>query len=328
MAVVYLARDAALGRQVAIKILAERHGGDPEQRERFLREAQLAARLNHPNVVSVFDAGEEDGQPYIVMECVDGETLADELARRKRFAPAEAVDVALQASAGLAHAHAAGLVHRDVKPGNLLRAADGAIKIVDFGIARAAESTQLTQAGTVLGTVAYLSPEQAAGKPVTAAADIYSLGAVLYELLTGGPPYRFESLAELVVEQRDEPITPIRELAPEVPVSLEDAVMRCLARSPEYRPSAEDLAGELAPAAHDPPTQVLPQLAPRHRRRRPWLALLGAVLLLSAVVGAVLGATSGKPQGPKPTEVQPVPRGSTPSEQARNLADWIQSNSK
>ena len=165
MATVYLGRDSELDRPVAVKVLAENLAGDAVFRERFLREARLAARLSHPNVVSVYDAGEDaDGRLYIVMECVEGETLADVLRERGRLPAAEAVGLALQACRGLAHAHAAGLVHRDVKPQNLLLREDGTLKIADFGIARAAETTALTQVGTVLGTAAYLSPEQALGE--------------------------------------------------------------------------------------------------------------------------------------------------------------------
>ena len=185
MASVHLARDTELDRPVAVKLLAENLSGDESVHRRFVREARLAARLSHPNVVSVFDAGEDGGRPYIVMEYVDGENLAELLARRGRIPPDEARGLALQAAQGLAHAHAAGLVHRDVKPQNLILRRDGTLKVADFGIARAAEATALTQAGTVLGTAAYLSPEQALGEEVTPATDVYSLGVVLYELLTG-----------------------------------------------------------------------------------------------------------------------------------------------
>ena len=177
MATVYLAHDVELDRPVAVKLLAESLAGDQAFRRRFLREARLAARLSHPNVVGVYDAGEaEDGRPYIVMEYVDGSTLEG----RGRLPPREAVGLAVQACHGLAHAHAAGLVHRDVKPHNLLLRSDGTLKVADFGIARAAEATALTQVGTVLGTAAYLAPEQATGGEVTPATDVYSLGAVLY----------------------------------------------------------------------------------------------------------------------------------------------------
>src|SRR5215210_1603593 len=181
MATVELARDEQLDRLVAIKRLSPTLTGDQVFRERFLREARVAAGLSHPNIVGVFDVGEDDGVPYIVMEYVDGETLAELMRREGPLDPDRAVDLVLQVCAGLEHAHAAGLVHRDIKPQNLLVRSDDAVKIADFGIARPLDGTQLTQAGTVLGTAAYLSPEQALGERVAAAADIYSLGAVAYE---------------------------------------------------------------------------------------------------------------------------------------------------
>src|SRR4051794_12235455 len=254
MATVFAARDEELGRPVAIKLLADGAAGDPEVRSRFLREARLAGRLSHPNVVRVFDAGEDGGRPYIVMELVDGETVADLLARRGRLDPAEAISLGRQAAAALQHAHDAGLVHRDVKPQNLLLRRDGTLEIADFGIARAAESTRLTLAGTVLGTAAYLAPEQALGDDVGPAADVYSLGAVLYELLAGEPPFRFESLAQIATERP--PLRPLRELAREVPPALEDVVMRALARNPAYRQaSAAELGAELAAAVQEAPTE-------------------------------------------------------------------------
>jgi eukaryotic-like serine/threonine-protein kinase len=336
MASVYLARDTDLDRPVAVKLLAENLAGDESFRERFLREARLAAQLSHPNVVSVYDVGEEAGRPFIVIECVEGETLADVLARRRRLPADEAVALALQACRGLEHAHAAGLVHRDVKPQNLLLRRDGTLKIADFGIARAAEATALTQTGTVLGTAAYLAPEQAAGERVSAAADIYSLGAVLYELVTGRPPYQFDSLPDLAAKQSVGAITPVRELAPEVPQRVEDAVMRCLARNPAYRPaSAADLARELAL-----PTEPLPAGRPARataalvgNRAAIWLALAGLLVLAAILLGVALatggeggsgGAGTATTRAPA---VRAIPRGATPQQQARNIAAWIRSYS-
>jgi serine/threonine-protein kinase len=349
MAVVLLAHDGELDRPVAIKLLADHLARDSSFRKRFLREARLSAALSHPNVVQVFDAGEDGGRPYIVMEHVEGDTLAGVLARRGRMPPDEAVALAAQACAGLQHAHDAGLVHRDVKPQNLLLRQDGTLKLVDFGIARAAEETRLTQVGTILGTAAYLSPEQAAGEEVTASADVYSLGAVLYELLTGRTPYTFETLAELAHRQSTEPIDPIAELAPEVPRALEDVVMRCLARNPSYRPSsAAELAQELraalpgdrATAATEPLAVSRGQAPGRgrlghvvgseprlaHRRRAAWVAL-GVAALTAALFGLALLVADGDEPPPAPPRVEPVPRGNTAAEQARNLAAWLRENS-
>jgi eukaryotic-like serine/threonine-protein kinase len=326
MATVYVARDTELDRPVAVKLLAENLAGDDAFRKRFVREARLAARLSHPNVVSVYDAGEtEDGRPYIVMEHVEGVTLADVLEERGRLPADEAVSLAVQACSGLAHAHAAGLVHRDIKPQNLLLRTDGTLKVADFGIARAAETTALTQVGTVLGTAAYLSPEQAAGEEVTAATDIYSLGAVLYELLTGRPPYELGSLEDLAAMQ-GEAIVPVGELARDVPGRVEDAVMRSLARNPAYRPSsADELARELAPAEAEPATRPLPRRANASSLRRLWLALAAVVGLAAILLGVALATRGGSSPSPRPlpAAVQPIPHGSTPQEQARNIAAWL-----
>src|SRR6266851_2352022 len=234
MATVYLALDRALDRQVALKALAEHFAADEPLRQRFLREARLAAKLVHPNVVQVYDVGEDERGPFIVMEYVAGDSLADELGRRGRLPPAEVVSVAIQLCSALEAAHAEGLVHRDIKPQNILRRPDGQVKLADFGIARSITGTQHTEIGTVLGTAAYLSPEQARGEPVTAAADIYSLGIVLYELLTGKTPFSADTLPELLLKREQAAVPPPSDLVADIPPGLEAVVMRCLALRPGY----------------------------------------------------------------------------------------------
>jgi serine/threonine protein kinase len=331
-AVVYLAHDEELRRLVAIKVLAEHLSGDLAFRERFLQESRLASRLSHPNVVRVYDAGEADGRPYIVMEYVEGDTLAE----RGKLGYEDAVPLALQACAGLQHAHAAGLVHRDVKPANLLVREDDVLKIADFGIARAAELTRLTQHGTVLGTATYLAPEQAEGEEVTAAADLYSLGAVLYEVLTGRPPYEFDSLSELVALQTSGVITPVRDLEPSVPEPVEAAVMHALARDPRFRPaSAAALGHELA--APTEPLLASAVTEPLQARTHPnipggrawlWIAAAAALALVAVVLGLLSLGGNGKPAAtPQPAPIEAPVRGATPADEARNLSAWLRRHS-
>jgi serine/threonine-protein kinase len=341
MATVDLAQDVELDRPVALKRLAENLARDEELRRRFVREARLAARLAHPNVVRVFDVGEDDGRPFIAMEYVDGETLAELVARRGPLPAAEAATLAMQICAGLAAAHAAGLVHRDVKPQNLLLGSDGVLKLGDFGIAVGAEGTRLTLAGTVLGTAGYLAPEQARGEQVTAAADIYAVGAVLYELLTGEPSRTAESLAELGSDDGFRPPDLAARL-PGAPPELVAAVTACLALRPEDRPqSAAALARLIAPAASEAPTlslpadpaqratEILARPAPVDRRRPTRRFAAAAALVLAALAGLaaalVLSSGGGHSAPPASTQrrVSPPAAGTNVAEQARNLATWL-----
>jgi serine/threonine protein kinase len=333
MALVYRARDEQRGRQVAVKVLAENLNEDRDLRKRFIREAQIAARLSHPNIVEVYDSG-HDGRPYIVMEYIAGPTLGEELGRRGPLPIGEAAELIAQAADGLAHAHSAGIVHRDVKPGNLLLRPDGGLKITDFGIAHALDATRLTQAGAVLGTAAYLAPEQASGSDVTPASDVYALGAVLYELLTGAPPYVAASFIEIVMRKLDGPPQPPSALDPRVTRDLDIAVARCLDADPSRRPTAAGLRDALRSRSEAMTKIVVPaSLAPTRRLSRPrkvrssWLALLAAVLVGAGALGLVAwfggGSGSGSRTPLRPVRVVPVQPGPTPADEARKLAQWI-----
>ena len=238
MSTVFLATDSVLERPVAIKLLAEHLAEDEDFVARFRREALAAARLQHPNVVQVFDSGEDPAshRHYIVMEYVDGPSCADLLRDTKILDVEETVRILRDACHGLDYAHRAGVVHRDVKPGNLLVARDtGSTKLADFGIAKAAEQTRITQVGSVLGTAAYLSPEQARGEEAGPASDTYSLGVCAYQFLTGRLPHEYASLTELALKQQQEAVEPITVHRPEVPPELDRAIRVCLAREPEAR---------------------------------------------------------------------------------------------
>jgi serine/threonine protein kinase len=330
MATVDLAHDVELDRPVALKRLAENRARDDELRKRFVREARLAARLADPHIVRVYDVGEDGGRPFIAMEYVEGQTLAELMARAGTLPPGQAVELGIQLCQGLAAVHRAGLVHRDVKPQNLLLRKDGELKVSDFGIAFGADGTRLTVAGTVLGTAAYLAPEQARGEDVAAAADIYATGAVLYELLTGRPPRTPATLADLV---------DVAEIAPPAgaPPAVARIVMACLAAEPADRPvSVADVAHELAATLPSRTTIALPERPPQRRPAPPrsrWLRTLRTLLVVTAVLAIAGGiaaaiATSvgggSAPQGATPPAViAPVQPGANAEAGARNLAAWL-----
>jgi len=246
MSTVFQATDTVLERPVAIKLLAEHLAEDDAFVARFRREALAAARLQHPNVVQVFDSGHdlESGRHYIVMELVDGPSCADLLRDYGTLDVDSAVYAIRDACHGLDYAHRSGLVHRDVKPGNLLVSNEtGATKLADFGIAKAAEQSRITQVGSVLGTAAYLSPEQARGEEAGPLSDVYSLGVCAYQFLTGRLPHEYSSLTELALKQQNDAVEPVSAVRPDVPEALDRAILVCLSREQEARyPSALDMA--------------------------------------------------------------------------------------
>jgi serine/threonine-protein kinase len=252
MSTVLLALDERLERHVAVKLLAEHLADDPTFVSRFRREALAAARLVHPNIVQVFDSGFDESahQHFIVMEYVPGQSCAEILRDRGHLDLEQAVDIIAQACRGLDYAHRNGVVHRDVKPGNLLVSESGVVKLADFGIARATGQSSITQVGSVLGTAAYLSPEQARGEEAGPQADLYSLGVVAYQLLSGRLPYEANSLAELALKQQRESPIPLQRINPHVPVTLSEAVALTISVVPEERPrSASELSEMIADGA-------------------------------------------------------------------------------
>src|SRR5215216_4846985 len=234
MANVYLAEDQELGRRVAIKILDERHASDEQFVERFRREAKNAASLSHPNIVSIYDRGEAEGTYYIAMEYLDGRSLKELIVARGPAPIHLAVDYARQILAALRFAHRHGIVHRDIKPHNVLVDGEGRLKVTDFGIARAGAS-QMTEVGSIIGTAQYLSPEQAKGAPVDQTSDLYSVGVVLFELLTGQVPFTGDSPVEIAMKHLAEIPPAPSELRADVPNDLDLVVVRALAKEPTDR---------------------------------------------------------------------------------------------
>jgi serine/threonine-protein kinase len=249
MADVYLAEDQELGRRVALKLLDDRHASDEQFVERFRREAQSAAGLNHPSIVSIFDRGYAEGTYYIAMEFLDGRTLKELLVKNGPTPVPIAIDYARQILGALSFAHRHGIVHRDIKPHNIVVGSDGRLKVTDFGIARSGAS-QMTEAGSIVGTAQYLSPEQARGAPVDPRSDLYSLGIVLYEMLTGKVPFTGETPVEIAMKHLSQVPDPPSKLRPNIPHDLDAIVMRALAKDPEQRyASAEEMDADLARVA-------------------------------------------------------------------------------
>ena len=235
MANVYLAHDTILDRNVAVKVLRGDLANDEKFVRRFQREALSASSLSHPNIVEMYDVGEDNGQYYIVMECVEGKTLKQVLKSRGNLSITEVIDIMLQLTDGMAHAHDAYIVHRDIKPQNIMILSNGVIKITDFGVATALNNTQLTQTNSVMGTVHYLPPEQANGKGSTIRSDIYSMGVMMYELLTGHVPYKGDSAVEIALKHLKEPLPSVKKEIPSIPQSIENIIIRSTAKNPKNR---------------------------------------------------------------------------------------------
>jgi serine/threonine protein kinase len=309
MGEIYVATDSLLGRDVAVKVLAERYARDAQLRERFKREALAAARLSgNDHIVTIFDVGEHDDTPFIVMEYLAGGSLERRVQGAKACAPGQVLDWLEQAASALDAAHAAGIVHRDVKPGNLLLDERDHVKVADFGVASAAGMDSFTQTGTVLGTAGYLSPEQARGERATAASDRYALAVVAWELLTGRRPFERESAPAEAAAHVNAPVPSVHGASPELPRSFDAVFARALAKSPSERfPSASDFVSELRSAFHDdagdtvwmaPPTPRVPtaptRVATTRRRSAWWIPLLLGAVIAGAVVAVVLTSRDSK----------------------------------
>lgn len=307
---VWLATDLELDRPVAVKLL------DPQaERARVEREARAAAALSHPSICTLYSFGETDGRPFLVLEYLPGGSLEDRLVPGVPMPDDATARIAAEIAAGLAHAHRRGLVHRDLKPANVLFDAGGRAKIVDFGVARMAAERSLTQPGTVLGTAAYLSPEQAAGEAATPASDVYAFGVILFRMLTGRLPFEAADAIAVAAMHRDRPPPPVAALRPDAPARLESAATAALAKSPHDRPQdGAALLAELVGPARPAPAPVTETrlLPPRRRRSRALVAAVGALVL--AVAGVALAAVlTRRDSGRRPatstrTQSRPAPQ--------------------
>ena len=315
MSTVYCAFDTMLERNVALKILHDQYGGDAEYVERFRREARSVAQLSHPNIVTVIDRGEEDGKQFIVFELVEGDNVKELVERGGPLPVRRALELGLEVARALAFAHGQGIVHRDVKPQNVLLNDEGHAKVTDFGIAHSLNTLSNTQTGTVLGTSHYIAPEQARGEHVDAQTDIYSFGVVLYELLTGELPYSGDNFLTVAMKHVNEPTPSVFDRRPDTPLRLASLIERCMAKSPADRPaSMDDVVGELEACRAEldgkdggEATMILrkPRVAaarPRRKRVRrggmvPLLAVLAGILLLAAAAGGIYLAVRGDDPG-------------------------------
>jgi len=263
MASVWRATDEVLARTVAVKLLHDHLAADDDFRERFRREAISAAKLSHPAIVGLYDTGSDDGQVFLVMEFVDGPTLRDVIARSDGLPPGHAAAIGERVARALDYAHERGLVHRDVKPANILIGNDGAVKVADFGIAKADQADDLTKTGMVLGTAAYVAPEQILARPIDGGADQYALGCVIYEALTGRQPFKAETAVATAAQRLERPAPPLRRVRPDVPVELERIVARAMSREPEDRfPTTGHLADALAAHADADTARTAALVAP------------------------------------------------------------------
>ncbi|NDC19864.1 MAG: serine/threonine protein kinase, partial [Microbacteriaceae bacterium] len=328
-------------RQVAIKILKQQYMGDPDFVERFRTEAKHAAMINHDGIANVYDYGEDDGSAYLVMELVPGESLSSILEREKTLPEQQVISIIAQTALALDAAHREGLVHRDVKPGNLLISPDGQVKITDFGIARVANQVSLTQTGQVMGTVQYLAPEQATGKPASAAGDIYSLGIVAYEALAGRRPFKGETQMAIAMAQINETPPPLPET---IDPKLVRLVMDCMAKKPDQRPSSALALAARAEAllanspTHIPINAVIPPATKEVSDETtvidtdtkptapvpavwPWIALV-VILLSTIAVFTWAGIVAPKPTitpSPSPSQTKTPTPTPEPTETVENV---------
>ncbi len=301
MARVFLAEDVDLHRDVAIKVLHDRYSEDAQFVERFAREARAAAGLNHPNIVAIYDRGQSEGSYYIAMEYLDGETLKDVILREGPLPERRAIDITLQLLAALRFAHRREIIHRDVKPHNVMVLRDGRVKVADFGIARAGDS-EMTEAGSIVGTAQYLSPEQARGQHVGPESDLYSVGVVLYEMLTGRVPFTGDSAVAIAMKHVQETPVPPRQIVPSIPAELEAVVQRAMAKDPARRyHSADEMGMDLD-------------------RVRKGLGVMGATASMAAGEYAAAGRTMVAPPPPPTSGSYPVAQAPTPP---RRTWPWV-----